>query len=301
MIFIDYLIFPGLLFTLIVAFIVSWIDRKVTALLQWRVGPPFLQPVWDFFKLMKKETLIPAGGCIPVFLLSPIVSFSSLILVSTILLKTNISGSGFVGDIFVVLYLLLIPSFAVIIGGASSANPLASIGTSREMKMVLSYELPFILAVSVVLIKTEGAIGIAEIINYQHENGIILGSISGVLAFLVTLICFQSKMAQVPFDLPDAEQEIMGGAIIEYSGPPLGFFVVSRWILMAMLPFLMVIMFIGGINSYLGILKYIAILVLVILIRNTNPRLRINQTLGFFWGIVTFVAILSVGLAFLGL
>jgi NADH-quinone oxidoreductase subunit H len=299
MILFSYIIF-GMILTVAVSFIVSWIDRKVTALLQWRVGPPVLQPAYDFFKLMKKETVVPRGGSLAVFLLSPVASFSAMILVSFILLKTNISGEGFVGDIFVIIYLLLIPSFAVIMGGASSANPLASLGSSREMKMVLSYELPFILAISVVLIKTGGAVNIADIIGFQKTAGIIIGSVSGFLAFLVTLICFQSKMAQVPFDIPEAEQEIMGGAIIEYSGPPLGFFVASRWILMTVLPFLTVILFMGGVNSLLGILKYVLVVVLVVLIKNTNPRLRINQTLRLFWGPVTAVAALSVVLAFLG-
>ncbi|MBN2406982.1 MAG: NADH-quinone oxidoreductase subunit H [Elusimicrobia bacterium] len=301
MIFVDYFIFPGIVFTMIVAFIVSWIDRKVTALLQWRVGPPLLQPVYDFLKLMKKETLIPKGGSVTVFLLSPVISFSALVLVSLILVKTNLNGMGFVGDLFVVIYLLLLPSFAVIMGGASSANPLASLGASREMKMVLSYELPFIMSVCTILIKTGGLIDIAGIIQYQQNNGVLIGSLSGFLAFFVTLLCFQSKMAQIPFDIPEAEQEIMGGTMIEYSGPPLGFFVASRWILMALLPYLAVILFMGGIGSYIGILKYILLVVVVILIKNTNPRLRINQTLRLFWGPVTLLAALSVVLAMMGL
>ena len=297
----DYIVFPGLLFTMAAAMAVSWIDRKVSALVQWRVGPPPLQPLYDFIKLLNKETTIPTGASVAVFLLSPIVSFASLVLVSTILLKTNISMTGTIGDIFTVIYLLVIPSFALILGGASSANPLASLGSSREMKMVLSYELPFILAVSVVLIKTSGAIGIADIIAYQTENGMIAGSLSGIIALIVTIICFQSKMGQIPFDIPEADQEIMGGAIIEYSGPPLGFFIASRWILMAVLPMLAVILFLGGVNSIAGILKYIAVVVVVILIKNTNPRLRINQTLRLFWGPVSLLAAVAVILALLGL
>lgn len=301
MIVFKYLIFPGIVFTLFVAFLASWIDRKVSALLQWRVGPPVFQPVYDFFKLMKKETLVPETGSMVVFLLSPVIGFSALILVAVILANTVMTGQGFVGDVFVIIYLLLIPSIAVIMGGASSGNPLASLGSSREMKMVLSYELPFIIAVSVVLIKTGGAINISEIISIQHSDGLVIGSLSGFLAFIVTLVCFQSKMAQIPFDVPEAEQEIMGGALIEYSGPPLGFFIVSRWILMAVLPLLTVILFLGGISSFWGIFKYVGVLVLVILMKNTNPRLRIDQILKMFWGPVMILAVVSVVLAFLGL
>ncbi|MFH1415283.1 MAG: complex I subunit 1 family protein [Elusimicrobiota bacterium] len=301
MILLEYILFPGLIFTLILAFTVSWIDRKVSALIQWRVGPPLLQSVYDFLKLMKKETVIPANANRFIFLLAPVISFSSLILVSMILVKGVLSQSGFVGDVIAIIYLLMIPSFAIIMGGAASANPLASIGASREMKMAISYELPLILAVCVVFIKIGGAVGIGEILEHQAGNGIVAGSLSGCIAFIVTLLCLQSKMGQVPFDLPEAEQEIMGGAIIEYTGPPLGLFVVSRWILMGLLPLFMVILFLGGIGSPAGILKYVGVLVLVILIKNTNPRLRINQTLRFFWGPVTMVSFLAVLLAYIGL
>ncbi|MEA3506008.1 MAG: complex I subunit 1 family protein [Elusimicrobiota bacterium] len=301
MIFFEYIIFPGILFILAAAMIVSWIDRKVTALLQWRVGPPVFHPFYDFWKLLKKETLIPEGGSIMVFLLSPAVSFSALVLVSVILLKTTLTSMAYVGDIFVVIYLLLIPSFAVIMSGAASSNPLASLGASREMKMVLSYELPFILAVCVVLIKVGGITDLAGITAYQQIHGAFIGSVSGFLAFIITVLCFQSKMAQIPFDLPEAEQEIMGGSMIEYSGPPLALFVAARWILMALLPLFITMLFLGGIYSAWGILKYVGVVVIVILIKNTNPRLRINQTLRFFWGIVTGAALLAVVLAFLGL
>ncbi|MFC2092141.1 complex I subunit 1 family protein [Elusimicrobiota bacterium] len=286
---------------MVVAFLVSWIDRKVSALVHWRVGPPVLQSYYDFMKLMKKETIIPKEANTIVFLLSPIVSFAALVLISILLVKSNITRTGYMGDIIVVIYMLIIPSLAVMMGGAASANPLASLGASREMKMVLSYELPFIIALCVVLIKTQGALGIDGIISYQVQNGIIIGSVSGFLAFVVTFICFQSKMAQIPFDIPEAEQEIMGGAVIEYSGPPLGLFVISRWILMALLPYLIVILFLGGVNSILGICKYVAVLVLVILTKNTNPRLTIKQTVNFFWGYVTIIAVAAVILAFIGL
>ncbi len=299
--FFEFFLFPGLIFTVFASFLVSWIDRKITALVQWRVGPPFFQPVYDFFKLMKKETLVPKGANTVLFLFAPLLSFSSLLLVAIVLAKTNLEGIGFSGDLFVVVYLLLLPPFSVITGASASANPLASLGASREMKMVLSYELPFILALITVIINTGGSICLGEIIAYQRSSGVVMGSFSGFIALIVTIFCFQSKMAQVPFDLPEAEQEIMGGALIEYSGPPLGFFALSRWMMMAIFPFLAVILFWGGISSPAGILKYLLILVIVILIKNTNPRLRIGQMLRFFWGPLTAAGAIGVILAVIGL
>ncbi len=301
MILLEYLVYPGMVFIIIISFAVSWIDRKVSALVQWRVGPPPLQPFYDFMKLMKKETLVPEGANLAVYLISPAFSFASIALVFLILYRTNLTASAFIGDIFVVVYLLIIPVLSFIMAGASSANPLASLGASREMKMALSYELPFILALGALIINTGGSPDLGHIISYQRLYGPALNSFSGILSFLVLIICFQAKMMQVPFDISEAEQEIMGGTLIEYSGPPLAFFILSRWALMALLPFMAVILFWGGIATFPGLLKYIGVLVIFILIKNTNPRLRINQTLRLFWGPVTAVAALSAVLAAAGL
>ncbi|MGM0568663.1 MAG: complex I subunit 1 family protein [Elusimicrobiota bacterium] len=301
MILFDYLVYPGILFTLLVAFAVSWIDRKVSALVQWRIGPPPLQPFYDFFKLMKKETLVPGNTPAFIFLLAPALGFASVMLVSLILFKSNLYQVGFVGDIFAVVYLLMVPVFSLLMAGALSSNPLASLGASREMKMALSYELPFILCLSVVIIKTGGMTGLGDIIFAQNSSGPVIYSLSGIIAFVVVLLCFQAKMMQIPFDISEAEQEIMGGTLIEYSGPPLGFFILTRWALMAVLPFFAVILFTGGVSSPLGLLKYIGVIVISILIKNTNPRMRIDQALKFFWGPVTGAAALSVILALAGL
>jgi len=298
MIIFEYLVFPGIIFTASAAVFVSWFDRKLSALIQRRKGPPLFQPLYDFLKLMKKETVLSRGTSPLVFFLSPAMAFASLILISLILMKTNLTGIGFVGDVFVVFYLLLIPSFAEIMGGAASANPLLSFGVSREMKKVLSYEFPFILALTVVIIKT-GSINISEIIGYQRTNKIILGSFSGALAFIVAVLSLQAKIAQISFDVP--EQEIMGGAIIEYSGPPLAIFILSRWIMSAILPFFTVIFFMGGIASITGILKYLIVVVMFILIKSMNPRPGIGRTLRELWVPITAVSIFAVILAFLGI
>ncbi len=302
-----FLIFPGFIFTAVVGLLAGWVDRKVTARIQWRMGPPWYQNFIDIIKLLGKETIVPKTGSKTMFLLSPLFGIASVTLVSTLIWVANIwPERTFIGDFIVVLYFLTIPAIGVILGGFASGNPLASLGASREMKLILSYELPFILAIAVPVIKTGNAIRIGDILQFQAVNGIVVGSISGVIALIVAILCMQAKLSLVPFDMPEAETEIMSGAYIEYSGSALAMYKLTRAMMLFTVPMLLVIMFMGGIKlqglSILwGILKYVALLVIIVLIRNTNPRIRIDQAVKFFWGPVTALATIGVVLAFMGL
>jgi NADH-quinone oxidoreductase subunit H len=210
-------------------------------------------------------------------------------------------GSGFVGDLIVVLYLLTLPSLAIIIGGSASKNPLGALGASREMKLILGYELPLVIAVFTVAIKI-GSILFQDILSYQEINGIMLRHPSGIIAFVVAILCAQAKMTLIPFDIPEAEQEIMSGPYIEYSGAPLAVLKLTRAMMLFTVPVFLVTVFWGGLNFsgwniLWSILKYVALLVVAVLIRNTNPRLRIDQAIRFLWGPVTVVAIIGMILA----
>jgi len=305
-IYIFYFLFFGFLLTAIIGLLASWIDRKVTAKVQYRVGPPLLQPLIDIVKLLGKETLIPAGSSKITFLMAPVIGFASVILVSTLLWINNIyPAKSFLGDLIVVLYLLVIPSISIIMGGFASRNPLASLGASREMKLILSYELPFILAILVTVIKSGFTFRLGEILTFQAQNGAFVGSWSGTLALIVAIICMQAKLALVPFDIPEAETEIAGGPLIEYSGSGLAIYRLMKNMLMFTVPFFLIIVFIGGlrfdgIHLLYGVLKYIGLVALVTVIRNTNPRVRIDQAVKFFWGPVTIIAIIAIILALLG-
>ena len=305
MIYLMYFLIFGFLFTAVIGLTASWLDRKVTARVQYRVGPPFIQPLVDIVKLMGKETLIPKSASRTTFLMAPVVGFASVVLVSTILWMNNINpASGFLGDLIVVLYLLVIPSISIIMGGFASGNPLASLGASREMKLIMSYELPFILAVFVPVIHAQ-SVRLGDILNSQISSGIYIGSLSGFLAWLVIIICIQAKLALVPFDIPEAETEIISGPLIEYSGSGLAMYRLMKNMLLFALPFFVVILFMGGwsfsgIHILTGFLKYVGLVALITVIRNTNPRIRIDQAVKFFWGPVTAIAIIAVILAFLG-
>ncbi len=293
--------------TTLVGLISKWVDRKVTARIQWRVGPPWYQTIADVCKLLGKETIIPATARRRMFLLAPMIGFAGTAVAAAVLWGANLTAAGFIGDLIVVVYLLTLPSLAIILGGIASGNPIASLGASREMKLVFAYELPFVLALVTVIIKAGTTLtlgGPGGILAHQAASGMVIGSVSGVIAFLVAILCAQAKLGLVPFDIPEAETEIMAGPFIEYSGAPLAVFTLTKALLFATLPVFLITAFWGGIRGGIGILwavlEYMLIVVLFVLIRNTNPRLRIDQAVKFFWFGLTPVAALAVVLAVLG-
>lgn len=306
---VNFLIFPGLLFTAIIGLLTTWVDRKVSARVQWRVGPPWYQPFADILKLMGKEIVVPEGARATGFLLAPIAGLAAVALVSMILWLTNLQGTNFIGDLIVVIYLLTIPSLGMIIGASASSNPLASVGASREMKLILAYELPFVIAIfTAVAAMGQGmTLKLFEIVDFQRTNGAIVGSASGIIAFIVAILCAQAKLTYPPFDIPEAETELMDGTHMEYSGAALAVVKLTQAMMLFTLPVFFITLFWGGLEfgSVWGviytIIKYLVIVTIIVLIKNTNPRVRIDQAVRFFWGPVTVLAIIGMVLALVGL
>ncbi len=291
------LIFPGFLFTAVIGLLLTWVDRKVTARVQMRVGPPWYQPFADFFKLLLKETTVPEGAAKTVFLLAPMLGVIAMPIVAVMLFYMNFNPyASFVGDLIVLIYLLALPPLGIIIGGSASRNPLSAVGASREMTQYFAYELPFLAAILVPVLKT-GSIRIGDIVLYQQMHGSILYSLSGVIAAIVVLICTQAKLGYVPFDIPEAEQEIMAGPLLEYSGASLAMYKLSKAMMLFLLPLFLITLFWGGFADFWAIPKFLLIVVLIVLMKNTNPRLRIDQALKFFWLGLGVISIISIILA----
>jgi len=296
-----WILIPGFLLTVVVGMIASWIARKVSGLVQWRVGPPLLQPLYDIAKLMGKEILIPQEANRAVFVMAPLVGMAGVLLLSTMLWRVAFTPAElFVGDIIVAVYLLVLPSLALILGSSASASPHASIGTSREMKLVMGYELPLVLALIVVIIKTGGQISLAAIA--QQTTAL---SVSGMLAFLISLLCIHAKLGFVPFDMAEAETELASGILMEYSGALLAVWKIMQTMMLVALPMFLVTVFMGGFGATgaslaWGIGKYVLVLVLIILIKNTNPRVRIDQAMKFFWVYCGIGMVIAVVLAAIG-
>jgi len=302
-----FLIFPGLLFSGVVGGFLSWFDRKITARVQFRQGPPLLQPLYDFIKLLTKETLIPKDGSAFTFLIAPVLAlFGAVISAVFILLPLFGIQTGFVGDLIVIIYLLNIPSLSYMIGALASGNPLAAVGASREMKLILSYEVPFLLVLTSIILKSDMSIKLSEIIAFQTANGAFIGSLSGVIGFIVALMCIQAKLGLVPFDMAEGEGEICDGITIEFSGTTYALVNLAKYIMLFVLPALVVGLFFAGmnfagINILWSILKVVLVVLLLTLVRNTNPRVRIDQAMRFFWIWMNLLAVISIVLAIFGL
>ncbi|KPJ71158.1 hypothetical protein AMJ52_08945 [candidate division TA06 bacterium DG_78] len=298
----SFIVFPGFIFSAVIGLFLTWIDRKVTARIHWRVGPPWFQPYADFLKLLLKETIIPEGSSKVLFFLGPLLGVVSMSILAVMLFSMNFNpASSYVGDLIVIIYLLALAPIGIIIGGSASKNPLASVGASREMTQYFAYELPFLFALAIVILKAGGNIKFGEIILAQEATGPFLYSLSGVIAAVVILLSTQAKLSFVPFDIPEAEQEIMAGPYIEYSGVALAMYKVTRAMMFFTLPLFLISLVWGGFANWWAILKFLLIIVLIILIKNTNPRLRIDQALKFFWIGIGILSILGLVLAFYGL
>ncbi|MBN1418583.1 MAG: NADH-quinone oxidoreductase subunit H [Planctomycetes bacterium] len=303
-------VFPGFIFTAFFGGIAAWVDRKVTARIHFRVGPPWYQTFADVVKLLGKETTVPRGASRWLFLAAPMAALAAAAYAGALVFSSYLAASwkleffriGFGGDIFVAVYVLTIPSIALVIGAMAARNPLSTLGAGREIQLLVAYELPFWLAVAVPLMKSGGRIGLAEIVSYQMATGSTVASASGIIGFIVAILALQAKLGIVPFDIAEAETEIMSGPFIEYSGSSLALFKLARAMLLVVAPALIVLLYWASPPWYgLGLaLKVFAILAVAVLLKNTNPRVRLDQAVRFFWGPVTLAAVAAVVLAALG-
>ena len=302
-----FFIFPGLLFLAVAGAFLSWFDRKISARVQFRKGPPLLQPFYDFFKLLLvKETILPKHGSRFIFLLAPLLAvFGATMAGVFILLPLFNINTGFRGDLLVIFYLLTLPSFSYILGALASGNPLAAVGGSREMKLIISYELTFLLLIAAVIMKSGQHFDLETVIETQQSSHPFIGSISGILLFIAGIFCIQAKLAMVPFDMPEAEAELASGIYIEYSGPPYAMIKLAKYIMLFILPAFLVALLMNGMNPGINIiwavLKILGVVLLLVLIKNTNPRVKIKQAFSFFFIWMNLIVVVAIVLIAFGL
>jgi NADH-quinone oxidoreductase subunit H len=306
------LIFPGLLFAAVIGLLLAGIDRKILARMQRRVGPPIIQPFYDFLKLMGKETIIPQAANRTVYIAAPVLGFAALIAVALFIPISGFSAFSTSADLIIILYLLTIPAVCLIIGGAASGSPFSGIGISREMVTMMAYELPLIIILLAVAKKAGGSgisFSMREIASWQLKNGCGAFHWALIPAALAMLLVIPAQVGTQPFDAAEAETEICEGPLIEYGGPLLAMFKLNGAIKMFITSSLFTFLFFGGIDTGIVavnvvILVAICILVTVIcmtLIHAVTARLKIEHLFKFYWTIVAGLALVSLRLVWIGL
>ena len=302
------LFFPGLLFVAVGGLLLSGIDRKVLSRMQRRVGPPIVQPFYDFFKLMGKETIIPHHANRTVYLWAPVVGMVSLAVTMLFIPICGFSAFSGTADLLVVLYLLTIPAVCLIVGGSASGSPFAGVGISREMVAMMSYELPLVLVLLSVA-RQVGSLSLQDIAAYQAANGCLLFHWGMIPAALAMLLVIPAEAGCHPFDVAEAETEICEGPLAEYSGAPLGVFKLNHAMKLFVLTALFCALFLGGITSGIApvdvlivfALCAVVMIVCVTLLHGICARLRVEQVFKFYWTVVTGLALVSLILAWFGL
>jgi NADH-quinone oxidoreductase subunit H len=295
----NILVFPGLIFLSVLGLAAEFIDRKLYARFQNRVGPPWFQPVADLIKLFAKSEVLPEEADPVMFKVVPLVALAATV---TAFLYIPVWGTqalySFKGDMIVIIYLLTLPTFTFFLGGWYSRSLYATIGAIRSVTQLFAYEIPLLLAVLAPALLAN-TWSLSEMADYYTVHPWYW--LFNLIGFGVALIALLGKLERVPFDSPEAETEIVAGSFTEYSGRFLGFFrwaldieaVVGASLLAAVfLPF--GLGYVPVIAFTLYLLKVLFILCLLTLARTVMARLRIDQMIDFCWRIVAPIAFLQI-------
>ncbi len=236
--------FAVMIVGLILALLLKGVDRKFAAWLQARIGPPLRQPFWDVAKLFQKDNIVPERAVPWAFNGAPLVAFIASLALLLFIPLGQISGIeadwlpvlGGYGDLILLIYLFAVPGLMMAIGGFASGSPLSTIGAQREMVMMMSYEFPLAIVVLTMAYRIShmdiagGAFNLSTIVQNPIWSGDSVGVLGIVAMMLFTVVFFliiPSELSKIPFDSPEAETEIGGGIIAEYSGTNLAMFYLS--------------------------------------------------------------------------
>lgn len=292
------LIFPGFMFMLMYGILSEYIDRKVYARLQNRIGPPWYQPLADLLKLLGKETIIPAEANRGMFQTLPVFSLAAVAVAFVYVpVFGNSSIASFEGDLIIILYFLTIPTMCAFLAGWYSRGVYATIGSVRTLTQMFAYEVPLFMALLAPSL-IAGTWSVTGMINYYSAHPLYI--LINLPAFFVVLISGQGKLERAPFDSPEAETEIVSGTLVEYSGKLLAIFKMSmscELVLVASLISAIFLPFMTGIavvDFMLYLAKTIGVLLFLVLMRSAMARLRVDQMVNFYWRYLTPVAVAQI-------
>ena len=289
------------------------IDRVLAARMQARIGPPVRQPFIDMAKLMLKQNIVPANAVPWIFNGAPVVALASAV---TILLYIPMAALPHLpvlnlhGDLVLIMYLLILPALAMVAGGLSSGSPYATIGAQREMVTMIAYELP--LASTVIAFAWKFAkldipnpFSLATVSAYPVWDLVGPVGFLGLLILLGTMILVvPGELGRIPFDAPEAETEIAGGLLVEYSGRNLALFYLSLAVKTIVITALIVALFFpwnltdfvaitccpllaAAANIVFFLFKLLVVMFFsVTLVRISVARFRITQVVDVYWKIL---------------
>jgi len=275
--------------------------RKVRALVHSRMGPPIWQPYLDILKLLGKEDLRVSDN--PMIGLAPLVCFASVMMVCLLTpLGTVISPLAGEGDLILLIAFITLATFAIIIGAAATGSAYAYVGLNRKMMLYLVLESSVVISLLTGVVRS-GSFNIPAIAAWTLSNG---PAFSMILAAIPFFLAIQGQVCRLPFDIAEADQEIMEGPFIEASGPRLALFKWSFYAKLVIYASLFMDIFVPWphtgilpLDVLVHLVKILVVVLVVGLIEVVNPRLRIDQALKFYAG-VTLVALVALAYAVIG-
>lgn len=310
----NFMIFLGLgaaLLGVVLGFVTYAIlaERKVIGYMQLRYGPNrvggplgLLQTVADVLKLLLKEDTIPKKADRPLFIMAPVIAFVPAFMLLAVIPFTDRFHFADLG-VGLLYYLAVtgITTLGVITGGWASNNKYALLGGMRAVAQMISYEIPLVMSVIGVVLLT-GSLNLITIVEAQSSMWFI---VMQPLAFAIFLIAAVAELNRVPFDLAEAESELVAGYHVEYSGFRWAFFMLAEYVFLFAMASLITVLFLGGwlppfsfLNFIPGIiwfsLKFSSIVFFMIWLRATLPRMRADHLMEFAWKVLLPLALVNI-------
>ncbi len=298
--FVDFLylfLFPGLVFQVVCGLAFEWVDRKLLARFQRRVGPPWYQPLADLIKLFSKEDLLPEHANDRVATFLPLVSLSAVLTSGLYIPIAGFSPFSFEGDLIVILFLMSVPTLAYYLAGIVSVGIYSILGGGRSLLQFFSYEVPLLIALSSPAVLA-GSWSVTEILAAQTRMGPFI--LFQPLGFILAVVGLIGKLKRDPLDIPKAKSEVVGGSLTEFTGAKLGFWHLVMNVQAIVGIFLLVNLYLGWspINNTLVSIGVFVIqcLLMTMILSVTSAvfaRLRIDQLADLGWKILVPLALLQ--------
>jgi len=275
------LFFPGGLFLIVAGMVYHWLDQKMIARLQNRIGPRWFQPLADTVKLLSKEEVVPDSANRLLFVGLPIVALAGALTAALYVPLLGLRPAfSFPGDLIVTVYLLSLLTLCTGLAGANTPGRYSLVGAIRALTQLFAYEAPFLLALLGPAV-VAGSWQIDQITAYTGARWLIL---TQPIGFAVALIGLLGKLEMPPFDAPEAETEIVAGALTEYSGRGLAIFHLARDVELVIGLTIVATFYLGGLSTPVAFFaKTGGLLLLLSGLQSLMTRLRIDQTVGLWW------------------